>query len=432
MPAPVPPQTVLIVGGGQFGSCAAASLAQGSYKGHEHLITVIERGAEPPAIDAASSDYNKIVRSEYSDPVYAKLARDAIAEWETNPRWKPFYHGCGVIALSSKSDPQTAYVQSAYNFNTRELGKDMCECREDGEMKTLYPSGVPTGSFEGTWGYKNKSGGWAASRDAVVATNALARSLGVKYVVGEASHLIFNATQTDVRGVKLVDGTAIKADFVISAMGSWTPILLPELKEACLPTGQTVAAIQLTKEEQELYKDIPVSLCMDTGFYNFPPTASGLVKLAIHDRGWLSPDSQRNLPSSPRTSLTVGYENQQIPASALEAIKRGMSRIHPELAKKEIIETRLCWYSDRESGDFLFDYHPRYRSLFVAAGGSGHAFKFMPLTGQWIVDSLDKRLPAELERLWSFEGDLTRLDKSRGEGPIVRKMLPPGPRQAKL
>lgn len=31
-------------------------------------------------------------------------------------------------------------------------------------------------------------------------------------------------------------------------------------------------------------------------------------------------------------------------------------------------------YSDRESGDFLFDWHPNYPSLFVAAGGSGHAF----------------------------------------------------------
>jgi sarcosine oxidase/L-pipecolate oxidase len=61
-------------------------------------------------------------------------------------------------------------------------------------------------------------------------------------------------------------------------MGAWTPLLLPELKENCLPTGQTVAVIQLTKEEQETYKTVPVSLCMDTGFYCFPPTDTGLLK----------------------------------------------------------------------------------------------------------------------------------------------------------
>ncbi|GAA6021415.1 hypothetical protein JCM11491_006701 [Sporobolomyces phaffii] len=423
MAAPRPPQTVLIVGAGEFGSTTAVSLAEGPYRGHEHLIRVVERGAEPPALDAASSDYNKIVRSEYSDPLYARLAREAIAEWESNPRWQPHYHGVGVIALSAKADPQTRYVQGAYEFNTAELGKDMCECREDAAMKELYPDRVSTGSFEGDWGYKNRSGGWAASRDAVVAANALARSLGVEYLVGEASHLLYNSTKSDVLGVTLVDGTQLKADFVVAAMGAWTPILLPELQTNCLPTGQTVAVIQLTDDERERYANVPVSLCMDTGFYNFPPTSTGLLKFAIHDRGWLSPNPQLNLPSTPRTSLTRGYESQQIPASALAALKRGMQRIHPELAEKEILETRLCWYSDRESGDFLFDYHPRYKNLFVAAGGSGHAFKFMPLTGGWIVAALDGRLPPELARLWSYAGDATRLDKSRGEGPIVRKLL---------
>lgn len=55
-----PPQSVLIVGAGEMGALTALSLAEGLYKSHPHLITVVERGAEPPAIDAASSDYNKV------------------------------------------------------------------------------------------------------------------------------------------------------------------------------------------------------------------------------------------------------------------------------------------------------------------------------------------------------------------------------------
>lgn len=98
--------------------------------------------------------------------------------------------------------------------------------------------------------------------------------------------------------------------------------------------------------------------------YCFPPTKDGIVKLgtfppprfrlltraddvsfgfraAIHDRGWLSPTGP--FPSLPRTILTAGYEKQQIPAAALEALRRGMARVHPSLAKKDILETRLCW-----------------------------------------------------------------------------------------
>lgn len=174
---PAPPRSVLIIGAGEFGSTTALALAEGPYRGHEDLITVIERGGENGfASDAASSDYNKvrysfhslslnlntepslpfslvqIVRSEYSDPLYAKLAREAIHLWGTSERWKEFYHASGVIALSSKEDPQTGYVQKAYEFNKLELGEGVCECREDEGMKELYEEGHSTGSFKGDWG----------------------------------------------------------------------------------------------------------------------------------------------------------------------------------------------------------------------------------------------------------------------------------------
>lgn len=63
--------------------------------------------------------------------------------------------------------------------------------------------------------------------------------------------------------------------------------------------------------------------------------------VAIHDRGWLAPSG--TFPSFPRTTLSAGYDKQQIPTAALEALRRGMRRVHPELAEKEIVETRLCW-----------------------------------------------------------------------------------------
>ncbi|CEQ43073.1 SPOSA6832_04969 [Sporobolomyces salmonicolor] len=454
MPAPKPPQRVLVVGAGEFGSSAALALAEGPYSGRGDLITLLERGAEPPAIDAASSDINKLVLSadrakrvlcvhltrpfcSAADPLYAQLAKDAIKEWHT-PRWKDHYHESGVVVVSRTDDPQANYVRGSYANNAAGPAPASGRLESGRDVEKLYPEGVPVGSFEGDFGCarrsvrdRNAHGGWAASRDAVVSTIALCRTLGVRVVAGEASNLLLTPSLKDVRGVRLTDGRTLEADFVIAACGSWTPMLLPELKENCLPTGQTIAMVQLSEEETRRYRDIPVSLCMDTGFYCFPPTSTGIVKMAIHDRGWLAPSPALNLPSAPRTSLTAGYEQQQIPASALAAIRDGMRRIHPELAEKEIIETRLCWYSDRVSGDFLFDYHPRYPSLFVAAGGSGHAFKFMPLVPAWILSALQGTLSPELKRLWSFEGDKTRLDTSRGEKMIVRKMLD-GEKAAKL
>ncbi|GJN94332.1 hypothetical protein Rhopal_007406-T1 [Rhodotorula paludigena] len=423
MVLPAPPHSVLIVGAGEFGATTALALAEGPYRSSASLITVLDRGAQPPAEDAASSDYNKIVRADYSDPLYQAYALDAIAQWRS-PRWREHFHECGIVVGSHESHPQAGYVRKSYQLNVDADDASVEELREGERLREFYPEGVELGTFPGHVAYKNNIGGWAASRDAVVSALDLSRALGVQCVCGEASTLLHTADGTDVRGVRLRDGRTLEADIVILATGSWTPQLLPELAKNCLPTGQTVATIQLTEEERIRYKDIPVSLFLDTGFYCFPPNPDGVFKMAIHDRGWLSPTG--SLPSLPRTCLTAGYEAQEIPSCALEAIQRGLRAVYPELVDKEIKETRLCWYSDRESGDFLFDWHPKYRSLFVAAGGSGHAYKFLPLLGSWILSSLQRSLPAHLAALWSFHGDKSRLDKSRGEGPIVRRDLDSG------
>ncbi|GAA6008334.1 hypothetical protein JCM10207_000089 [Rhodosporidiobolus poonsookiae] len=426
MPRLAPPQSVLIVGGGEFGSTAALSLVEGPYRGHGELITLVERGAEPPAVDAASSDYNK-VRADYADPLYQKYALDAIAAWRT-PQWAEYYHECGVSVVSSKQDPQVGYVRSSHRLNEESETANVSPLESGSGIKRLYDPSVQTAGFEGDEAYLNRVGGWAATRDAVVGTLNRARRQGVRILHGEADSLIFRSNGKEVAGVRTCDGRTLTADVTILACGSWTPRLLPELAQNCLPTGQTVCTIKLNEEERKKYAKMPVTLCMDTGFYCFPPTADGILKMAIHDRGWLAPSD--TLPSLPRTHLCPGFENQQIPATALAALKRGMARVHPELSDwvdTKLFETRLCWYSDRESGDFLFDYHPSYgHSLFVAAGGSGHAAKFFPLVGKWIVDSIQGALPRELSRLWCFHGDKSRLDKSRGEGPIVRRDLDTG------
>jgi sarcosine oxidase / L-pipecolate oxidase len=44
------------------------------------------------------------------------------------------------------------------------------------------------------------------------------------------------------------------------------------------------------------------------------------------------------------------------------------------------------------TGDFLVDYHPKFQNLFIATGGSGHAFKFLPVLGDEIVKIIEAGL----------------------------------------
>lgn len=81
-----PQQHVLVVGLGCFGASTAFHLLQRGYK-----VTAIDRSAELPAPDAASTDLNKIVRTSYSDIVYAGLAKEAIEAWKSG-EWGDAYH----------------------------------------------------------------------------------------------------------------------------------------------------------------------------------------------------------------------------------------------------------------------------------------------------------------------------------------------------
>lgn len=86
------------------------------------------------------------------------------------------------------------------------------------------------------------------------------RKAGVRFVAGEASKLIYGTkdAKEDVVGVQTRTGEDIFGDLIVLCMGSWTPALLPELGSELLPTGQVLGTIQLTKEEYERYKDVPV------------------------------------------------------------------------------------------------------------------------------------------------------------------------------
>ncbi|OAX77979.1 hypothetical protein ACJ72_07717, partial [Emergomyces africanus] len=43
-----------------------------------------------------------------------------------------------------------------------------------------------------------------------------------------------------------------------------------------------------------------------------------------------------------------------------------------------------------------------YTGLFIATGGSGHGFKFLPVLGEKIVDAIQGCLDPELQELWTW------------------------------
>lgn len=51
-------------------------------------------------------------------------------------------------------------------------------------------------------------------------------------------------------------------------------------------------------------------------------------------------------------------------------IRNGLRRVYPQLAERDFIGTRLCWYSDTENGEWIIDRHQTIGGLIFATGGS--------------------------------------------------------------
>ena len=147
-----------------------------------------------------------------------------------------------------------------------------------------------------------------------------------------------------------------------------------------------------------------------------------VLKVARHGYGYANlvtiphpeqPESGEDITVSlPRTKMDD--PNLNVAPEGMKACRDFLARCIPELADRPWTHTRICWYSDTAFSNWLIDYHPKYKGLFLATGGSGHGFKFLPVIGDRIVDVIlgqDKdELGAELRRKWEWPKEKFRND----------------------
>ena len=270
----------------------------------------------------------------------------------------------------------------------------------------------------------------------------------------------------EVEGVVLAEPDArhIKASLTILATGAHTPSFL-DLRSHVQATAQSAIYIPLTAVEAAAFEHVPVLLNLTTGLFFIPPvrrtartnsSTSSMeksekslidfpfaIKVARHTYGYINPTAvtlpypdtnsigeSTSTPSSfspsippPSTLITPSFATPHpVPPSAipplLAHLRNAMPR-HPALSRllepaplnadptdpdpnKLIDGTRLCFYTDTPTGDFLLTHHPDHPGLFLATGGSGHGFKFLPVLGDKIIAAVEGRLDEEEQALWGW------------------------------
>lgn len=356
---------VVVVGAGIFGVSSALALRK---KGHR--VTVVEPGPIPHPL-AESTDISKVVRADYgADETYTALMEKSLDLFrQTNRRLsRPLFHETGVMFVSRNPMRPGSFEYECFSLLTRR-GHPL-QRLDASAIQKRFPA------WQGTYvdGYFNPSGGYVESGQFVVAIAEEAASLGVSFLFG---HKVARIVEKNLRisGVVTSKGELIAADHVIVATGSWTTDLFPELAGSLRAVGQPVFHLRPQNPEMFRPEVFPVfgADISRTGYYGFPVNADGIVKIANHGIGkTMHPDSADRV-------VTPEQEN---------AFRTFLAESFPSLSTAPIVYTRICVYGDSRDEHFWISRHPDIEGLVLAAGGSGHGFKFGPVIGDLVVDAL--------------------------------------------
>jgi glycine/D-amino acid oxidase-like deaminating enzyme len=372
---------VLIVGGGTMGLAAAWAFARRGvavelFERHGH---VHEHGSH--------SGHTRAIRHAYHEGSdYVGLVVRADQEWTALGQrvGEQLLVRCGLLEFGPPDQPDfMAACQALRDHQIRHelLDADATRARYGFRIPSDWPACLAPDS-----GYLRVRPCLDALRREAEAHGAvLHHHVGVR-------ELICGGPRP---GVQLDDGTRVDADHVVVAAGAWAAELLGLAQNPASPGGPRAlgggeaqnqfAASPLRVLRRVLawtiaepsvrarLRALPVwATFVPEGFvYGFPDNDEGIsgFKLACH----ASEDPSMNEPVDPRNvERTVGERD-------LAPLRAFIARYLPEAG--EISATATCLYTNTETGDFWIDRHGGDPRVTIAAGFSGHGFKFAPAIG---------------------------------------------------
>ncbi|APR85625.1 Sarcosine oxidase [Minicystis rosea] len=368
---------IAVVGGGIFGVTAALSLRA---RGHD--VALFDPGPLPHPL-AESTDISKVVRLDYgADDGYLTLMEAAIAGFRRwNALWnEPLFHEVGVTFLARAPMVEGGFEHDSFaRLTARGWPIERLDAAAIASRFPAWSTGVYVD------GYFNPIGGYAESGRIVARLVEDARRAGI-HLFDRCAFVRLHEQGSRVIGIVTDPGGTHLADRVVMAAGAWVPFLLPHLGASLRASGQPV--FHLLPKDPALFEParFPVfgADIAGTGYYGFPLGREGVVKIANHGIG---------RPMHP------GDERARIVSPDQEAALRAFLRdTFPALVDAPIVHTRVCVYGDTWDGHFWIAPDPDHEGLVIAAGGSGHAFKFAPVLGDIIADATEGAANPWLDR----------------------------------
>jgi sarcosine oxidase len=349
---------VIVVGLGAMGSAASYHLAR--------------RGLRVVGVDAFAAGHTfgsshgetRIIRMAYFEhPNYVPLLRRAYALWRqlANASGADLLRITGGIFIGpTAGDLVAGSLRSARAHGLSHTLLDAAEIRR------LYPVFAPRDDDAAL--YEDAAGVLFPER-CIAAHLELAAQHGATLLHAQPVTAV-EALPDEVR-VRTATASYSAGRVVVTA-GAWVSKLLPDIPVAAERIPLYWFSPRTQPEQFEVGR-FPICIwgAGDLGdFYLVPHVAIPGVKVGKHHSGEVV---------DPATVSRTVSEADEAPLRAF------LERCIPSLAGP-VADSRVCLYENSPDLHFLVDFHPSLPNVIVAAGFSGHGFKFASVMGELLAD----------------------------------------------
>jgi sarcosine oxidase len=371
---------VAVIGAGAFGGWTALHLLE-----RDARVTLLDAWG-PGNSRASSGGETRIMRCAYGpDQPYTEMAARAMKLWEKyEKRWKRrFLHRIGVLWMAATN--HDAFERGS--VETLRKTKIKFQELSLAQMKKRWPQinfdSVDWGLYEPECGYLDARSSCQAVVDAFVAAGGNYRQVAA---VTEGLE-----TEGLKHGLKLSDGSRLKADSYVFACGPWLGKLFPiSIGDLVRATKQDIFFFG-TPPGDPRFDDTHLPVWGDhrkSFFYGIPSSDRRGFKVADDTRGPDFDPTNGERVASPDT---------------LRAVCEHVAFRFPALKDAPLLETRVCQYEQTPDEHFIVDRHPDMENVWLVGGGSGHGFKHGPAIGEMMTDLiLKEREPNAAWRLERF------------------------------
>lgn len=255
----------IIIGAGVFGISTALHLAE-SQPGKKILL--IDRKRSSPG--AASSDYNKIIRADYPDTVYASIALEAIEAWKNDPTFKPYFHQSGLLLVENMGMGRAAL--ESFRMLNHDSRAEIMDLEAARKRFPAFKDANWTGAGEA---YFNPESGWGEANGAMASSVRAAERAGVLFLEATVTGLEFGNDKScrSIR-VQSEDGQGstrniLAQEKTILCMGAHLTKFLadsdPEwddlqVEDRMVAAGAVQCAVTYEAEEECKFEDTPCHL----------------------------------------------------------------------------------------------------------------------------------------------------------------------------